>query len=82
MPNNTNINQLFERIIALYDSKGDPNQMMGSIMQMNPNLNQFTAQFNNMTQGQSKPQAYMQMAKQLGLSDKNLEGLSRMLGIK
>lgn len=76
------INQLFERVIALYDSKGDPRQMMSSIVQMNPNINQFSSQFNNMTQGQSRPQAYLQMAKQLGVNDKNLDGLSRMLGIK
>lgn len=76
------INQLFERVIALYDSKGDPRQMMSSIVRTNPNINQFSLQFNNMTQGQSRPQAYLQMAKQLGVNDKNLDGLSRMLGIK
>lgn len=76
------INQLFERIIALYDSNGDPNQLINNLIQTNPNINKFGTQFNNMTQGQSRPQAYMQMARQLGLNEKNLAGLSRMLGIK
>lgn len=76
------INQMFERIIALYDSNGNPNQMMNSLMQMHPNINQLSTQFNNITQGQSRTQAYMQIAKQLGLNEKNLAGLSRMLGIK
>ena len=76
------INQIFENIIALYDSKGNPNQMMSSFMQMYPNINNFSTQFNNITKGYSKPQAYMQMAKQLGLNEKNLEGLSRILGVK
>ena len=76
------INQLFERIIALYDSNGDPNQLISNLIQNNPNINKFGTQFNHMTQGHSRQQAYMQMARQLGLNEKNLAGLSRMLGIK
>lgn len=76
------INQVFERIIALYDSGGNPQQMMTSMVRANPNINQFATQFSNMTKGQSRNDAYMQIAKQLGLNDKNMQGLARMLGVK
>lgn len=79
---NVDINQTFERIIALYDSGGDPNKMMSSMLQMHPNINQASTQFNNMIGGKSRPEAYMQMARQLGLNEKNLQGLARIMGVK
>lgn len=79
---NNDINALFERIISLYDSGGDPNKMLNSMINSHPNINQMGIQFNNMTQGKSRPEAYMQMAKQLGLNDKNMQGLARIMGVK
>jgi hypothetical protein len=76
------INKIFEQIISLYDSGGNPSQMMASMVQANPNINQFSTQFNNMTKGMTRNDAYMQIAKQLGLNEKNIQGLARMLGVK
>lgn len=76
------INQTFERIIALYNSGGDPNKMMQTMYSNTPNINQMATQFNNMMQGKSRPEVYMQMAKQLGLNEQNMKGLEMMLGIK
>jgi hypothetical protein len=56
--------------------------MMASMVQANPNINQFSTQFNNMTKGMTRNDAYMQIAKQLGLNEKNIQGLARMLGVK
>lgn len=79
---NGDINQFFSQIIALYNNKGDPNAMMRSLYQQNPNINQMSTQFNNMMQGKSRPEAYMQMARQLGLNEQNLQGLAQILGVK
>ena len=75
------INQRFEQIFALYRSKGDPAAMMQSIYQQNPNMNQFINQFNNMLGPKSRPEAYMQIARQQGMSEENLMVLAEMLGL-
>lgn len=76
------INQIFSQIIHLYNNKGNPNAMMQNLYKQNPNINQFSTQFNNMMQGKSRPEAYMQIAKQLGLNEANMQGLAQMLGVK
>ena len=79
---NTDLNFTIEKIIALYDSGGNPNQMMQSMINQNPNVNQLGTQFNNMTQGRSIPEFLIQLAKQGGINDKNIEGLKRIFKIK
>lgn len=79
---NTDLNFTIEKIIALYDSGGNPNQMMQSMINQNPNVNQLGTQFNNMTQGRSVPEFLIQLAKQGGINDKNIEGLKRIFKIK
>lgn len=80
--NNNNINVLLEQIISLYDSGGDPNRMMQNMLSQNPNIQQFSTQINNMKQGRSNNEFYLQIARQSGVSQKNIEGISRILGIK
>ena len=76
------INQTFETIIALYNSGGNPNTMIQTMYANNPNMNKMATQFNNMMQGKSRNEAYIQIAKQLGLNEQNMKGLEKMLGIK
>ena len=76
------INQQLERIIALYDSGGNPNTIMQQMFQRNPQINQLTTQVGNMKQGMSNSQFYMQLARQAGVNEKNLQGLARMMGVK
>lgn len=79
---NKDLNFTIERIIALYDSGGNPNQMMQTMISRNPNANQLGMQFSNMTQGRSIPEFLIQLAKQGGINDKNIEGLKRIFKIK
>lgn len=79
---NNNINATLERIIALYDSGGDPNKMMQSMFGNNPNIGNFATQFNNMRQGRSNREFLLQLAKQNGVSEQNIQGLQRILGAK
>lgn len=76
------INQQLERIIALYDSGGNPNTIMQQMFGKNPQINQLGTQYMNMKQGMSDKDFCMQLARQAGINDKNLQGLARILGVK
>ena len=76
------INQTLEQIIRFYDSGGNPQQVMQTMMQQNPQMNQMQTQMRNMAQGRSPQEFILQMAKQNGVSEQNLQGLARILGAK
>lgn len=76
------INQTLEQIIRFYDSGGNPQQVMQNMMQQNPQMNQIQTQMRNMAQGRSPKDFILQMAKQNGVSEQNLQGLARILGAK
>lgn len=76
------INQTIERIIALHDSGGDPKQMMQNMMQQGSPVSQMQTQLQNMAQGRSPQEFLVQLCKQNGVSEANLQGLSRILGGK
>lgn len=75
------INSVLERIISLYDSGRDPMSIMQTMTQRLPNVQQMGVQFQNMTQGRSTTEVLMQLAKQGGASQQNLDGLARILGV-
>lgn len=74
------INQTIENIIALYERGGNPQQIMQNMMNKNSQIGQFQTQLQNMAQGRSPQEFLMQLARQNGVSEKNLQGLSRILG--
>ena len=74
------INQAIENIIALYDRGGNPQQVMQSMIQKNNQVGQMQSQLQNMAQGRSPKEFLIQLARQNGVSEKNLQGLSRILG--
>lgn len=76
------INQRIEQIIRFYDSGGNPQQIMQNMFQQNPQINQVQTQMRNMAQGRSPKDFILQMAKQNGVSEQNLQGLARILGAK
>ena len=75
------INSVLERIISLYDSGRDPMSIMQTMTQRLPNVQQMGVQFQNMTQGRKPTEVLMQLAKQGGASQQNLDGLARILGV-
>ena len=79
---NNNINQTIENIIALYERGGNPQQIMQNMMNKNSQIGQFQTQLQNMSQGRSPRDFLLQLARQNGVSEKNLQGLSRILGSK
>lgn len=76
------INTFLANLIALHDSGGDPNKMMQSIYNKTPQVNQLSIQYNNIAQGRSRSEVILQLAKQGGASDENLQGLARILNVK
>ena len=79
---NNNINQMIENVINFYNSGGNPNEFMRSIIRNNTNINMFNTQLKNMAQGKNMTEFLLQLAKQNGVNEKNLEGLARILGAK
>lgn len=79
---NNNLNQMIENVINFYNSGGNPNEFMQSIIRNNPNINMFNTQLKNMAQGKNMTEFLLQLAKQNGVNEKNLEGLARILGAK
>lgn len=74
------INETIEQIIRFYDSGGNPQQVMQNIMQQGTPIGQVQTQMKNMAQGRSPKEFILQMAKQNGVSEQNLQGLARILG--
>ena len=79
---NNNINQMIENVINFYNSGGNPNEFMQSIIRNNPNINMFNTQLKNMAQGKNMTEFLLQLAKQNGVNERNLERLARILGAK
>lgn len=77
-----NINQVIEQIIAMYDKGANPKQFMQSMMQQSPQVGQVQTQLQNMAQGRNPTEFILQIAKQNGVSEQNLQGLSRILSGK
>lgn len=77
---NNDINQSIENIIALYERGGNPQQVMQTMMNRNSQIGQMQNQLQNMAQGRSPKEFLLQLARQNGVSEKNLQGLSRILG--
>ena len=75
------INSVLQQIIAIYDSGGNPQQLMG-IVSHNGNINQMKSQIQNMAQGRSPAEFILQIARQNGANEQNLQGLARILGAK
>lgn len=74
------INSTIQNIIALYNSGGNPQQIMQQMIQRTPQINQMQTQLQNMAQGRSPQEFLIQLARQNGVSEENIQGLSRILG--
>lgn len=76
------LNQTIEQIIALYDKGGNPQQIMQQMMGRGTPIGQMQNQLKNMAQGRTPTEFILQIAKQNGVSEHNLQGIARILGAK
>ena len=75
------INQTIEALVNLYDGGKRPQDIMQMIGQNN-NIGQMKTQIQNMAQGRTPTEFILQIAKQNGATEQNLQHLARMLGVK
>ena len=76
----SDINSMLEQIIQFYKSGRNPQELMGRFMPNN--LEQMKQRMQNMAQGRSPAEFILQLAKQNGASEQNLQGLAQILGAK
>ena len=76
------LNQTLQQIIALHDSGGNPSQLMQTMFSGNSNVNQMKTQLQNMAQGKNMNEFIIQLAKQNGVSEQNIQGIMRIFGKK
>lgn len=78
------INQKIQAIVNLYDKGRNPQQLMQMFVQNNGQnqLTQMQTQLKNMAQGKSPKEFILQIAKQNGATEENIQHLARILGAK
>lgn len=76
------LNATIERIIALHDNGGNPQQIMQQMMNRGTPIGQMQTQIQNMAQGRTPVEFILQMARQNGVTEQNIQGLARILGAK
>lgn len=74
------INQLFQSIAQAKSMGKNPQAIIQTIMQRNPNYQQAMVRLQNMAQGQNSQQFLTQLAKQNGLNDNGLQALKQIFG--
>lgn len=76
------INQRISMIISMYDSGGNPQQIIQQMMCQGGQFGQAQTQLQNMAQGRTPMEFILQMARQNGVNEQNLQGIARILSAK
>lgn len=78
---NNGINEALQTIINLANNGKTPNEVMGMLMQQNPQIKQSISQLQNMAQGRDMKDFVMQLMKQnTGIDPVIFQNISKMLG--
>lgn len=80
MNNGYDVNQALQNIIAMKNSGKNPQAILQMLMQKNPQYSQMLSQLQNMSQGRNPKEFIMQLARQNGVNEQNLQALSQMFG--
>lgn len=75
------INQMLQSIFAMKNQGRNPQQIMQMLMQNNPQYKQTLATLQNMANGKSPQEFIMQLAKQNGVNEQNMESIMQMFNI-
>lgn len=77
---NNDINSLIQAIMQLKQKGFTPQSAMQMLMQRNPNYQIAMQQLQNMTQGRDMKSFVMQLARQNGVNEQNLQAIQGLLG--
>jgi hypothetical protein len=72
------INQALQNIFAMKNAGRNPQQLLQTMMQQNPQVAQMMTQFRNMSNGQNPRDFITQMARQQGLSEQNISAIQQL----
>ena len=75
---NNDVNAVISQIMALKKQGKNPQAVMQMLMQRNPQYNQALQQLKNMSGGRSPQEFVMQLARQNGVSQENLQAIQEM----
>ena len=78
MNNGYDVNQALQSIFQMRNAGRNPQQIMQMLMQRNPQYSQMLTQIRNMSQGRSTKEFVMQLARQNGVNEQNLQMLNQM----
>jgi hypothetical protein len=76
------LNTLIGNIISMQQAGKNPQVLMNTILQSNPQYGQMLNQLKNMANGRNPQEFIMQLAQQNGVSQQNLQALQQMFGRK
>ena len=77
---NGNINANIQQIMALKNKGMTPQAVTEMLMQRNPNYQMAMQRLKNMSQGRDMKQFVLQLARQNGVTQENLQALSQLFG--
>lgn len=75
---NQNINSNIQQIMALKNQGMTPQAVTQMLMQRNPNYQFAMQRLKNMSQGRDMKQFVLQLARQNGVSEENLQAISQL----
>lgn len=78
MNNGYDVNQALQGLFQMRNAGRNPQQIMQMLIQRNPQYSQMLTQIRNMSQGRSTKEFVMQLAKQNGVNEQNLQMLMQM----
>lgn len=79
---NNGLGQVVKSIINLAESGKDPNFYTNMIMRQHPQLSQGMTQLQNMAQGRTMQDLLVQLLKQNGIPQSDIDYVARLLGAK
>lgn len=75
---NNDINSVISQIMALKKQGRNPQAVMQMLFQNNPQYQQMATQLKNMAGGRNPKEFVMQLARQNGVSQENLQAMQNM----
>ena len=75
---NNNVNAVISQIMALKKQGKNPQAVMQMLMQRNPQYSQALQQLKNMSNGRNPQEFVMQLARQNGVSEENLQAIQEI----
>lgn len=76
------LNTVIGNIVSMQQAGKNPQVLMNTILQSNPQYGQMLNQLKNMANGRNPQEFVMQLAQQNGVSPQNLQALQQMFGRK